>query len=69
MKFQKNGSTTELDGNMPYDQNNIFAKILRGEIPCVKVYEDAQTLAFMGWSCPRKAPRPSWICRPKAWRQ
>jgi len=32
---------------MPYDQNNIFAKILRGEIPCVKVYEDARTLAFM----------------------
>jgi histidine triad (HIT) family protein len=33
--------------NMPYDPNNIFAKILRGEIPCVKVYEDAKTLAFM----------------------
>lgn len=32
---------------MPYDPNNIFAKILRGEIPCVKVYEDAGTLAFM----------------------
>ncbi len=32
---------------MPYDTNNIFAKILRGEIPCVKVYEDAKTLAFM----------------------
>ena len=32
---------------MPYDNNNIFAKILRGEIPCVKVYEDAHTLAFM----------------------
>jgi len=32
---------------MPYDQNNIFAKILRGEIPCVKVYEDDKTLAFM----------------------
>ncbi len=32
---------------MPYDTNNIFAKILRGEIPCVKVYEDASTLAFM----------------------
>ena len=47
MKFRKNGSTTELDGNMPYDPNNIFAKILRGEIPCVKVYEDAKTLAFM----------------------
>ena len=32
---------------MPYDPNNIFAKILRGEIPCVTVYEDAKTLAFM----------------------
>ena len=32
---------------MPYDANNIFAKILRGEIPCVKVYEDDKTLAFM----------------------
>ena len=32
---------------MPYDSKNIFAKILRGEIPCVKVFEDARTLAFM----------------------
>ncbi len=32
---------------MPYDPNNIFAKILRGEIPCVKVFEDDKTLAFM----------------------
>jgi histidine triad (HIT) family protein len=32
---------------MAYDKNNIFAKILGGEIPCVKVYEDAKTLAFM----------------------
>ena len=32
---------------MTYDPNNIFAKILRGEIPCVKVYEDDHTLAFM----------------------
>ena len=32
---------------MPYDPSNIFAKILRGEIPCVKICEDAQTLAFM----------------------
>jgi histidine triad (HIT) family protein len=32
---------------MAYDTNNIFAKILRGEIPCVKVFEDAGTLAFM----------------------
>lgn len=30
-----------------YDGQNVFAKILRGEIPCVKVYEDEQTLAFM----------------------
>jgi len=32
---------------MAYDRDNIFAKILRGEIPCVKVYEDGKTLAFM----------------------
>ncbi len=32
---------------MVYDENNIFAKILRGEIPCHKVYEDDKTLAFM----------------------
>lgn len=32
---------------MSYDTNNIFAKILRGEIPCYKVYEDDNTLAFM----------------------
>ncbi len=31
---------------MAYDENNIFAKILRGEIPCDKVYEDAHALAF-----------------------
>lgn len=32
---------------MSYDQNNIFAKILRGEIPCYKVYEDADAIVFM----------------------
>jgi histidine triad (HIT) family protein len=31
---------------MAYDSNNIFAKILRGEIPCKKVYEDQHVLAF-----------------------
>ncbi len=31
---------------MAYDPNNIFARILRGELPCKKVYEDAHTLAF-----------------------
>lgn len=30
-----------------YDDENIFAKILRGEIPCFKVFEDADTLCFM----------------------
>jgi histidine triad (HIT) family protein len=32
---------------MSYDTDNIFARILRGEIPCHRVYEDADTLAFM----------------------
>ncbi len=31
---------------MAYDPDNIFAKILRGEIPCNKVYEDEHVLAF-----------------------
>lgn len=31
---------------MAYDQQNVFAKILRGEIPCAKVYEDDHVLAF-----------------------
>jgi diadenosine tetraphosphate (Ap4A) HIT family hydrolase len=31
---------------MAYDQNNIFAKILRGEIPCDKVFENDYALAF-----------------------
>ena len=31
---------------MAYDQDNIFAKILRGEIPCDKVYENEYVLAF-----------------------
>ena len=31
---------------MTYDKNNIFAKILRGEIPCKKIYEDDYVLAF-----------------------
>lgn len=32
---------------MAYDNQNIFAKILRGELPAIKVYEDEHTLAFM----------------------
>lgn len=33
--------------NSAYENDNIFAKILRGEIPCHKVYEDDKTIAFM----------------------
>jgi histidine triad (HIT) family protein len=32
---------------MSYDANNVFAKILRGELPCYKVFEDSETLAFL----------------------
>lgn len=32
---------------MTYDDNNVFAKILRGELPCHKVYETDRILAFM----------------------
>ena len=31
---------------MAYDRNNVFARILRGELPCSKVYEDEYVLAF-----------------------
>lgn len=32
---------------MAYDSDNVFAKMLRGDIPAIKVYEDDDTLAFM----------------------
>lgn len=32
---------------MAYDPNNVFAKILRGELPCVKIHEDEHTLSFL----------------------
>ncbi len=35
-----------VDPTAPYDSENIFAKILRGEIPCNKVYEDDHAFAF-----------------------
>lgn len=35
-----------IDPTQPYDDDNIFAKILRGEIPCSKVYEDEWAFAF-----------------------
>lgn len=35
-----------IDATQPYDDSNIFARILRGEIPCAKVYEDDHALAI-----------------------
>ena len=35
-----------IDANQTYDRDNVFAKILRGEIPCEKAYEDEWALAF-----------------------
>lgn len=35
-----------VDATAPYDEGNIFARILRGELPCTKVYEDEHVLAF-----------------------
>lgn len=35
-----------IDATQPYDDNNIFARILRGELPSTKVFEDEHTLAL-----------------------
>ena len=35
-----------VSGKPPYDDSNIFARILRGEIPCKRVHEDEHALAF-----------------------
>ncbi len=35
-----------IDAAQPYDETNIFARILRGEVPCQKVHEDEFALAF-----------------------
>ncbi len=51
---------------MPYDKNNIFAKILRGEIPCKKIYENDFVLSFYDINPQRKIhalviPKGSYI--------
>src|ERR1700716_1919595 len=39
---------SDREGTMPsYDPNNVFAKILRGELPCHRVYEDDRAFAFL----------------------
>jgi diadenosine tetraphosphate (Ap4A) HIT family hydrolase len=35
-----------IDATLPYDRNNVFARILRGELPCKRVFEDEHALAF-----------------------
>ena len=35
-----------IDATQPYDSDNIFARILRGEVPCETIYEDEWALAF-----------------------
>jgi histidine triad (HIT) family protein len=35
-----------IDATLPYDDSNIFARILRGEVPCSRVFEDEHVLAF-----------------------
>jgi diadenosine tetraphosphate (Ap4A) HIT family hydrolase len=35
-----------IDAALPYDDSNVFARILRGELPCSRVYEDDHVLAF-----------------------
>lgn len=35
-----------IDATLPYDDGNVFARILRGELPCRKVHEDEYSLAF-----------------------
>ncbi len=47
---------------MSYDNNNIFAKILRGEIPCNKIYEDKFVLSFYDIN-PQK--KNTCSCNPK----
>ncbi len=35
-----------IDATLPYEESNIFARILRGEVPCNRLYEDEHVLAF-----------------------
>jgi histidine triad (HIT) family protein len=44
---KRRAETIERDeGAVTYDPNNIFARILRGELPCKKIYEDEHVVAF-----------------------
>jgi histidine triad (HIT) family protein len=49
-----------IDPTQPYDDGNIFARILRGELPCTKVYEDEHALAPVHILVIPKGPYVSW---------
>ncbi len=55
----------------PTDPNCIFCKIVAGQIPCFKLLEDQETIAFMDinprWPSPRVTGRPSTSFRPRCW--
>ena len=50
---------------MSYDDQNVFAKILRGDLPCAKVHEDDRTLAFMDIMPPGAGSLPGDPRRPR----
>ena len=47
-----------IDATLPYDDSNIFARILRGEIPAKTVYEDEHALAFHDINAAGAGPHP-----------
>jgi len=47
MTFYDTSNRNSESAAMSYDNNNIFAKILRGDLPCHKLYEDDDTIAIM----------------------
>jgi hypothetical protein len=51
-----------------YDDSNIFAKIIRGEIPAFKVFEDERAVAFMDWWCRRRERVTFSTSSPQRWR-
>src|SRR4051794_8266309 len=46
LRIRETEEKMPIDATLPYDDSNIFARILRGEIPARKVYEDDHALAF-----------------------
>jgi histidine triad (HIT) family protein len=47
LRDDSRGASMPIDTSLAYDDQNVFAKILRGELPAQKIYEDDKTLALM----------------------